>query len=190
MNFIRNLVAPKTAKPAEVHRKEFGIVIVDMQQDVKAGFTHKESVEAGICKMSRLLSYAREFGIPRVFVTMESPKKPWEDDRIIRPLAEAAGKDAKILEKSMFSAFSNPELSEFLRQNRIRTIVLGGYNMDVCVKATAKDAIGQYNVMTSDDILFGSVFAPLMTAHATISFYRKNTEFYSSIDSVISILAS
>jgi nicotinamidase-related amidase len=87
-------------------------------------------------------------------VTLES--MPPELLDIIPELMSLVGPDA-ICDKTTFSAFADGPLSDRLRQRAIDTLVLAGAETDVCVLATAIDAVDQgYRVIIASDAVASS----------------------------------
>ncbi|XIA63527.1 cysteine hydrolase family protein [Bradyrhizobium sp. TZ2] len=64
---------------------------------------------------------------------------------------------ATIVDKSTYSAFFGSPLSTFLREKRIRTIVVSGAETDVCVLSTVLDAVNiGFRVVIVEDALCSS----------------------------------
>ena len=60
------------------------------------------------------------------------------DWQIVDVLKPASGE--KIIKKSRYSGFSNPELEDYLRGEKIRNLLFTGIATNVCVESTARDA--------------------------------------------------
>ena len=67
-----------------------------------------------------------------------------------------AGK-AQIFDKSTFSAFGNPQFGEALQAGGVDTLILSGVETDVCIWATALDAVdlGYFVVLARDALTSG-----------------------------------
>lgn len=72
---------------------------------------------------------------------------------LVQPLAALAS-PGEIYDKTVYSAFSNPKFVESLAQRKAETLVLSGVETDVCVLATAFDAVdrGLHVIVAKDAI--------------------------------------
>lgn len=70
---------------------------------------------------------------------------------LVEPL-RALVPPARLCDKAVYSAFGNPRLAAWLRQQRIDTLVLSGGETDVCVLATVMSAVdlGFHVVLAAD----------------------------------------
>lgn len=70
---------------------------------------------------------------------------------LVEPL-RALVPPARLCDKAVYSAFGNPRLAPWLRQQRIDTLVLSGGETDVCVLATVMSAVdlGFHVVLAAD----------------------------------------
>jgi nicotinamidase-related amidase len=87
---------------------------------------------------------------------------------------------ARILDKGVYSAFSNPRLVRGLRRRGIETLIITGGETDVCVMATVAGALDLgFRVMLPTDALCSAED----TAHdALITVYRKR--FHMQLETV------
>jgi ureidoacrylate peracid hydrolase len=64
------------------------------------------------------------------------------------------GEDDPIIEKHTWSAFSNPELEEILKEKGIENVILAGVCTDVCVNDTLAGALERgYNIIVPKDLV-------------------------------------
>ncbi|WGF90829.1 cysteine hydrolase [Marinivivus vitaminiproducens] len=77
---------------------------------------------------------------------------------------------ATVIDKAVYSPFSEHQLSELLRARRVDTVIISGAETDVCVLATVLDAVDKgYRVLVAKDALCSSTDE---THDALMSLYR------------------
>jgi nicotinamidase-related amidase len=88
---------------------------------------------------------------------------------LVPPLA-ALAPPAEVIDKRVYSPFSEPRLSDLLRRRRIDSLVITGAETDVCVLAAVLDAVDLgYRVVLATDALCSSSDA---THDALLTLYR------------------
>jgi nicotinamidase-related amidase len=89
---------------------------------------------------------------------------------LIPPLA-ALAPPAEVIDKKVYSPFSEPQFSDLLRRRRIDSLVITGAETDVCVLAAVLDAVDLgYRVVLPTDALCSSSDAThdaLLTLYGT-----------------------
>jgi nicotinamidase-related amidase len=94
------------------------------------------------------------------------------DPRLIEliPQLAALAPPAEMIDKRVYSPFSEPRLSDLLRRRRIDSLVITGAETDVCVLAAVLDAVDLgYRVVLATDALCSSSDA---THDALLTLYR------------------
>ncbi len=112
-------------------------------------------------------------------VTLDRLKADMLD--LVAPLSALAAPDA-IYDKTVYSAFSNPAFVAALARRQADTLVLTGVETDVCVLATAFDAVdhGLHVIVVSDAV-----------ASCSVAGHRVALEcIYPRLDRQIEIMAS
>lgn len=96
----------------------------------------------------------------------------------------------KVFIKYGFSAFSSQKFYQYLKRNKIESLILVGFNSDICVESTARDAIdlGFYPIIVEDLVgaptflekheketlfLFNLIFGDVTTSEKILSFWRR-----------------
>jgi nicotinamidase-related amidase len=93
---------------------------------------------------------------------------PWLID-LVPPLATLAP-PAEVIDKRVYSPFSEPQLSDLLRRRRVDSLLITGAETDVCVLAAVLDAVDLgYRVVLATDALCSSSDA---THDALLALYR------------------
>jgi nicotinamidase-related amidase len=88
---------------------------------------------------------------------------------LVPPLAALAPR-AEVIDKRVYSPFSEPELSDLLRRRGIESLVIAGAETDVCVLAAVLDAVDLgYRVVLATDALCSSSDG---THDALLTLYR------------------
>jgi nicotinamidase-related amidase len=96
---------------------------------------------------------------------------------LVPPLA-ALAPPAEVIDKKVYSPFSEPELGDLLRRRRIDSLVITGAETDVCVLAAVLDAVDLgYRIVLATDGLCSSSDA---THNALLTLYR--TRFSQQIE--------
>jgi nicotinamidase-related amidase len=94
------------------------------------------------------------------------------DPRLIElvPQLAALAPPAEVIDKKVYSPFSEPRLSDLLRRRRIDSLVVTGAETDVCVLAAVLDAVDLgYRIVLATDALCSSSDA---THEALLTLYR------------------
>jgi nicotinamidase-related amidase len=95
------------------------------------------------------------------------------DPRLIElvPRLAALAPPAEVIDKRVYSPFSEPGLGDLLRRRRIDSLVITGAETDVCVLAAVLDAVDLgYRVVLATDALCSSSDA---THDSLLTLYRK-----------------
>lgn len=144
------------------------LLVLDAQNDIM-GFQHKESVPAMLATTVRLVSWARETGIPVVFsrvafrssyVDVLPQLQAVKDYRILNEaergsaiVDELAPQDGDVvIVKRRVNAFYNTDLELVLRALEVRTLLFAGVSTDRVVELTIREASdrGFRNIVISD----------------------------------------
>lgn len=170
--------------------KRCALVIVDVQNDFchERGAAAKlgqdvSQAEVVVPNIEAAIELARAAGVPRIY--LQVTHNPWFDTPgwIVRgrgggtldvdsiPIIEegtwgaelyrlAPKPDELVIVKRRYSGFAYTPLELALRANRVDTVVLVGTQTNVCVEATAVDALhkGYYPVVVEDCVFTGSEF--------------------------------
>lgn len=137
------------------------LIIVDMIKGNEPFFT--EEHRKIIPRVAETIKKCRELSIPIIFANDSYMKNDWffdfmkehavrgtEGVEVIDDLKP--DRNDIIVEKRRFSAFFRTDLDLTLRELGIDTVVLAGINTNVCVLATAFDAVSNdfYTILLSD----------------------------------------
>ena len=156
-----------------------GMVIIDMQSR-SMGYRHG-SFEDGIRRLELLLDVAKKFGIPCIVVEAEGDGR-----QTIREILERLPPGTKTIIKPGDSAFSADRFQPCLMELGINILVLCGYSPEICVPATARDALVRgYSLLTSDELLFGG---NSLLRRFYMPFYKRKTEYYDTTTGVLAAL--
>ncbi len=137
------------------------LIVIDMIKGNEPFFTDEH--RAIIPKIAETIRECRKNSIPIIFANDSYMKNDWLFDfmkeHAVRGTEEVEvidelkpGKDDIIVEKRRFSAFFRTDLDLTLRELGVNTVALAGINTNVCVLATAFDAISSdfYTILLSD----------------------------------------
>lgn len=158
------------------HAANFALLVIDMQGDFLPGGPKEcpngEEIVPGIKK---LISVCRIAGLPviytrqvhrkdgsdlgmKVFLGRDSPPHCIEGEQgaeIVKELAPTL--EDYVVDKRRFSAFFGTDLEIILKGRDIDTLLLTGVATDVCVRATATDAMFlDYKVYVIEDCVAAS----------------------------------
>lgn len=140
------------------------ILVIDMINDFVSGVVGNERAEKIVPNIRRLLSYARDEGLPVIYVTdAHLPQDDREFD--IWPSHAVEGTEgAKIIDalrpdegefhikKRRYSGFYATGLDALLRELGVATVVLTGLVTNICIQHTAADAFFRgYRVVVPRD---------------------------------------
>lgn len=188
MNHLNQLLMLR-AMHKKVERKppKLAVVLVDMnypKEDIKP---LRGTTEESISHHCKLLETARRLGIPIVLM---------EDAHVVlstyKEIRTAAGQNATHLMKWEYSAFKTELFLDFLDRTKANTLVLMGYEINICLRGTADDALRLgYGLMTSPELLLyhtlGKYGTPDMVKNGA-SFYRKETDHYRTTEKLIAAM--
>ena len=163
------------------------VVIVDVQNDFchEDGAAAKmgldiSAVQAVVPAIEELIDLAREMDVPRIYLRGEHSRwfngdvwirrgaKGRSVDAIRIPMVEAGSwgadfyrvsprEDELVITKHRYSGFAYTPLELALQALRVTNVVISGTATNVCVEATARDAImrGYYPVVVADCVASG-----------------------------------
>jgi ureidoacrylate peracid hydrolase len=172
----------------QLEARETVLIVVDYQNDfcheqgviAKLGQSTRRAREI-LPSIQELLSAARTADVPRIFVRVAH--SPWTDtpewmgrgaggtiiDAERRPIAREGTWGAELYElvpqpddlvltKHRYSAFAHTPLALILQAQRSRTVTIAGVQTNVCVHATARDAVqnGFIPVVVEDCVAAGT----------------------------------
>ncbi len=152
----------------DVPKGRAALLLVDLQRFFLSvdGRGRIPSAEAFRPNWRKLVELCKTWGWPVAHTRHRHPKDEdgfpftafWrgrimEDDPFSELDAELAVPDAPVFDKRVYSAFSNPDLLAWLRENEIKTVLFAGVTAHLCVETSARDA-------------FGMGFFPLVAADA------------------------
>ena len=145
-------------------RMKYAIIVLDMINDFVSGVLGSERAKKIVPNIQRLLGYAREKGLPVIYVTdAHLPESDREFD--IWPSHAVDGTEgAKIIDalrpdggdfhvkKRRYSGFYATGLEALLRELGVDTVVLTGLVTNICIQHTAADAFFRgYRVVVPRD---------------------------------------
>jgi hypothetical protein len=140
------------------------------------------SLKSGIEAVCRLLKFLKDKKIPICIAELETI--PSMTNTLV---CDIAG-NAKVIRKNKLSTFEGTDFDEFLEDNGVDTLIVGGFNMIACVRATVNDARARgYEVWSSPNILFSSNIRlddlkTRLRANEQLQFYRDNTSCFETVD--------
>ena len=130
----------------------YALMIIDMLEEFVRGRLKAEAAENIVPSISKLLSFARHYGIPVIFVAdSHYPKIDREFElwgpHAIRGSAEASvveelkpRKEEYLILKRRYDAFVYTDLDLLLRELGVDTLILTGIHTHICVQQTALGA--------------------------------------------------
>lgn len=129
-----------------------GLIIIDLINDFVTGELGNPRAEAVVPKVLRLLSMARDNGIPVTYVTDAHLPGIDHEFEVWGRHAEAGTPGSEIvpelkplkneyhLYKRRYSAFFATGLDTLLRELKVDTVILTGVLTNICIQHTAADA--------------------------------------------------
>ena len=188
MKHLGELLMPRSLhRPMERKPPKLAVVLVDMnypKDDIKP---LRGTTEESISRHCKLLETARRLSIPIVLM---------EDAHVVlstyKEIKAAAGQGVTHLMKWEYSAFKTELFLDFLDRTKANTLVLIGYEMNICLRGTADDALRLgYGLMTSPELLLyrtlGKYGTPEMVKNGA-AFYRKETDHYRTTEKLLSAM--
>jgi nicotinamidase-related amidase len=120
------------------------LVLIDLQNEYRAGPIALPDADAAIANATRLLALARRCGAPIFHVAHKGkPSSLFDRDahrgRIVDALAPQ--QDEPIVEKTLPNAFAGTELHRLLTAAKRTDIVMAGLMTHMCVSSTARAAL-------------------------------------------------
>ncbi|UCC28143.1 MAG: cysteine hydrolase [Candidatus Bathyarchaeota archaeon] len=140
------------------------IVVIDILNDFVTGVFRNERAEKIIPTIKQLLNFARDNGVPVIYVNdAHLPNVDVEFD--VWPPHALAGtwgaqvvdelkpeKGDFVLEKRKYSAFQGTGLDQLLRELEVDTLIITGLVTDICIQHTAADAFFKgYKIVVPED---------------------------------------
>ncbi len=128
--------------PARV--ADAALVLIDLQNEYRAGPIAVSNAEAGIGQAARLLAAAREQGSPVFHVAHRGqPGSLFDRDAERGQIADALtpAEDETMVEKGLPNAFAHTELAALLEATGRKNLVLAGFMTHMCVSSTARAAV-------------------------------------------------
>lgn len=174
-------------RQAERKPPKLAVVLVDMNYPKEDMKPLRGTADDSIRIQCEILLASRRLGIPRTLL---------EDARVVRStyreIKDAAGTGAQRFMKWDNSGFRGGHLQEFLESEGANTLVLMGYEMGICVRETAEDALRLgYGIITSAETLLycnGGKHRELKTLGEGVAFYRRNSAYYGSGAEIIAAM--
>jgi len=163
------------------------VLVVDLLEDIEdsrgRGYScGQESPEKALHDIDQVLEAANAVGVP-IFATR------YDGLKIVRKVQSYAGHH-EVIDKSERDAFINTDLEDRLQQKEIDTLVVIGYDRDICILNTIKTARRKgYNVITSEALMFaeGSRIARAARGQSrkkSMDFIRSNTLYCDDVDGI------
>lgn len=157
----------------EIHTAETAVIVIDMQVDLTSPSGPMCIPEAyrQIPRIKRLITHCREIEVPvfytEVTIPRDAPHSYYEFFPALRSDAVQEGAPGTRVHSELqpqpgervidtkfgFDAFAGTPLDYFLRQKRVRTLIICGTLTNFCCETTARSAYGLgYNVVFGSDI--------------------------------------
>ncbi len=160
---MQNIIPRPASAPPE-RLAAFGrtaLLLIDLQSAHRHHFSYDHgTVEDGVRRTISVIEAVRSLGLPILLVTGESAPE------IIPEIRSAAGRAARVFQKTLNSAFTCLDLLHYLNEcARIDALIVGGWARHLCVRETVLDALGEsFLILTSDQLVFGkgSSEAPML----------------------------
>lgn len=159
---------------------KFAVIIVDMQDFFLEKF-NKDKKDLLINNQRIVLEFCVKKSIP--IILLEYKKR----GQTISKLLEIAKKStySEILTKESNGGFTNTNLDEILKENKINNIILMGINASGCVQDTAIGALNRgYRIITAGDIIASNTKKDEYLAISK-RWYSKNGLFFESVDKLL-----
>jgi len=158
--------------------KHSALLVIDMQNDfcAEGGYVEKvvgkdvAACRAVVAPIMSLVAAARTHRVPVIWIKANyDPQrvpegmlaKQREKSQVVccspgswghKLYGVESAPDETVIEKHSFSAFTNTQLEQALREKGVRTVVFAGVQTNVCVESSLRDAVcrGFYAVLASD----------------------------------------
>lgn len=120
------------------------LVLIDCQKEYSEGALVLPGVDAALDEGSRLLTFARDAGVPVIHVRHKGkPGGPFGEGGptfdICGPVAPADGE--AIVDKGLPNAFAGTNLDETIKATGRKHLVVAGFMTHMCVSSTVRSAI-------------------------------------------------
>ncbi|MCX6819036.1 MAG: isochorismatase family protein [Candidatus Aenigmarchaeota archaeon] len=129
----------------------------------------------------KLLDYSDINDLPIIITTQ---KLVMQTDHLCEIKNHPIYRKANIFDKYGLAAFSNLELDIYLKELGIRNIILGGYHLALCVRATAGNGMDLgYSTISAKTILYNSISDNKFSKDELASTAEKYfTRLYNNVD--------
>ncbi|MDN3027932.1 cysteine hydrolase family protein [Streptomyces sp. S.PB5] len=121
------------------------LIMIDCQNTYRQGVMRLDGVEEALAEAARLLSRARDLGIPVLHVMHHAGEgTPYDVNAPIGRISDevAPRPGEPVVVKNYPSSFFHTGLRELLRSTGLTDLVLAGFMTHMCVDSTARDAFG------------------------------------------------
>lgn len=121
------------------------LVIIDAQLEYTKGNLPLAGVDAAIVEAAKLLTLARNSGVPVFHIVQHAPagRPLFAEDgptaAIVRELTPAAGE--VVVRKNLPNAFAGTDLDALVKSTGRSELILAGFMTHMCVSATARAAL-------------------------------------------------
>jgi nicotinamidase-related amidase len=119
------------------------LIMIDCQNTYRRGVMQLEGVEAALAEAGRLLTRARDAGIPVFHVMHDAGEgSPYDIKAEIGQISDEVAPlpGEPVIVKSYPSSFFQTDLEDQLRRTSQPDLVLAGFMTHMCVNSTARDA--------------------------------------------------
>ncbi|MFF4906461.1 cysteine hydrolase family protein [Streptomyces sp. NPDC001260] len=123
--------------------KDSVLIMIDCQDTYRRGVMRLEGVEEALTEAARVLSRAREAGIPVIHVRHDAGAgSPYDLEADVGQISAevAPAPDEPVITKDHPSSFFGTDLETRLRRTGRQDLVLVGFMTHMCVNSTARDA--------------------------------------------------
>ena len=168
----------KRGKAKAKKQRRVAVILIDMQKRFVCDL-RREDKERIIPSQIEVIRFCAENAIPLVVLNFMG------FGNVITELAVEIAKVPKriTLARDDNDGFVNPELEEYLFDNKIETVILMGINADFCVKATGHSAIQNgFKIATAESLIAG---LPYHREDNNAPWYRKNGLFDSDHENLL-----
>ena len=192
-NFSNNQINSFYEKPKieiKNESKKAGILIIDMQRYFFEGISKKELMEE-IPNYLKLIDFAKENKLPIYLIEYNLSRAPSvkkeQDRKTIFQIRNALAPEPYYkLIKNKTNAFDNTNLDSVLKSQGLEYLVLTGVYASDCIFKTANTGKENYKIITSSDLMSDPEIVRL---NEMKDWYKENTIYFDSIDSVLDFLS-
>jgi len=120
------------------------VVLIDLQNEYRAGPLALPGADAAIASAARLLARARAAGAKIIHIAHKGRPGSLFDREAERGAIVAAlkpGPDEPVIEKALPNAFAGTGLKELIAATERKNLVLAGFMTHMCVSSTARAAL-------------------------------------------------